>query len=387
MSFLIIKISDLTLFCLFFKKLSKIKEDSRFGPPSRPRRASYRAAKRPVALYEGSIPIKGNLDEGCLGRVPYASLMAFLMCCLGVILFCIMMTWAFNATAEQTRRVLEITDWPWLDKVQISFVIVTVIMIIFALFFLLLGFAATGATRETMFKNPQSRTGGKCATGAAMIFCVLILIGWLIIISLISMFCISYQIFDDLCGQLTSFTDADCIDLRVFRPLVDTFSYASLNVCGGDAQQFCALSTTAKSWYIVGWVGSGFVILGIALFLSINAANYAHINNACRYVELKEIALESHLPSPPAFAPPSPTHVSGFPDSTASTTLEHYDSRYDSRRKDYRNGFDSASQSQWTKISPPFGEMPSSTSRRAERMSDSVSEYAYGRKPRNGWKH
>ncbi|KIH62512.1 hypothetical protein ANCDUO_07204 [Ancylostoma duodenale] len=94
-----------------------------------------------------------------------------------------MMTWGFNATAEQTRRSLRIQDWPWLDK-----------------------------------------------------------------------------------------------DLRL---------------CGGDAQQFCALSSTARSWYIIGWVGTCLVILGLAFFLAILSANYAHVGNASKYVELRDLALET----------------------------------------------------------------------------------------------
>uniref|UniRef100_A0A915CLX6 Uncharacterized protein n=1 Tax=Ditylenchus dipsaci TaxID=166011 RepID=A0A915CLX6_9BILA len=42
--------------------------------------------------------------------------MAFVMCFIGVILFSIMMVWSFNASVEQARRALNITDIPWLDK-------------------------------------------------------------------------------------------------------------------------------------------------------------------------------------------------------------------------------------------------------------------------------
>lgn len=57
-------------------------------------------------------------DKGaCLSRIPHSSLMAFVMCFIGVILFSIMMVWSFNASVEQARRALNISDIPWLDKV------------------------------------------------------------------------------------------------------------------------------------------------------------------------------------------------------------------------------------------------------------------------------
>lgn len=58
-----------------------------------------------------------NNNGACLSRVPHSSLMAFVMCFIGVILFSIMMVWSFNASVEQARRALNISDIPWLDKV------------------------------------------------------------------------------------------------------------------------------------------------------------------------------------------------------------------------------------------------------------------------------
>ncbi|KAE9420759.1 hypothetical protein Angca_000365, partial [Angiostrongylus cantonensis] len=166
--------------------------------------------------------------------LPYASLMATFLCFIGVVLFSIMMTWGFNATVEQTRRSLRIQDWPWLDKVQVFFVVIAVLMSLFALLFLLVGFSATGATREEIYKREKARFGGRCACATAMAWCVLL----------------------------------------------------NLRLCGGDAQQFCALSSTASSWYIVGWVGSCLVIIGLAFFLAILASNYTHVGNVTRFVIL-----------------------------------------------------------------------------------------------------
>ncbi|VDP09517.1 unnamed protein product [Heligmosomoides polygyrus] len=217
-------------------------------------------------------------------RIPYASLMATLLCFIGVILFSVMMTWGFNATVEQTRRSLRIQDLPWLDKVQVFFVVIAVLMSLFALFFLLVGFSATGATREEMFKHDKAKCGGRFACAFAMVWCTLLLVCWLFIITICSVLCGSYFVFDHLCHEIPVFTEEVCIDLKVFEPLLKGLSSADLHLCGGDAQQFCAFSSTARSWYIVGWVGSCLVILGLSFFLAVLSANYAHVGNASRFV-------------------------------------------------------------------------------------------------------
>lgn len=58
--------------------------------------------------------------DGCISRIPYSSVMAFVMCLIGVILFATMMVWSFNATIEQARRALDITNIPWLEQVILN---------------------------------------------------------------------------------------------------------------------------------------------------------------------------------------------------------------------------------------------------------------------------
>ncbi|VDK25463.1 unnamed protein product [Anisakis simplex] len=67
----------------------------------------------PLAMRPG----KKRRDE-CLLRVPYASIVAALLCDVGVALFSVMMAWAFNASVQQFRRALDVDSLPWLDKVS-----------------------------------------------------------------------------------------------------------------------------------------------------------------------------------------------------------------------------------------------------------------------------
>uniref|UniRef100_A0A7I4Y8A6 Conserved plasma membrane protein n=1 Tax=Haemonchus contortus TaxID=6289 RepID=A0A7I4Y8A6_HAECO len=331
----------------------KIRDDSIYGVvlDAPPRRG------KPLEHISGPIPVKSHVNDGCFNRIPYASLMAALLCFIGVILFSVMMAWGFNATAEQTRRTLKIQDWPWVDKVQVFFVVIAVLMSLFSLFFLLVGFSATGATREEMYKRKEAKCGGRFACVVAMLFCAALLICWLFIISIVSIFCGSYFIFDDLCLDMSTFTEENCINFEVFAPLVRSFSSADLRLCGGDAQQFCAFSATARSWYIVGWVGSCFVIIGLSSFLAVLAANYAHVGNVGRYVELRDLALDvssngspTHSKEDSFYYPSSENNHRNIPLDTSFSGQTSWQRQYDGS---------------------------TSTSRLAEKMSNSVSQYAY----------
>uniref|UniRef100_A0A915EE66 Uncharacterized protein n=1 Tax=Ditylenchus dipsaci TaxID=166011 RepID=A0A915EE66_9BILA len=215
--------------------------------------------------------------DGCLSRVPYSSLMAFVMCFIGVILFSIMMT------------ALNITDIPWLDKIHIVFVITALLMVTVALVLLCIGILSTGSTREEVFKRESARQGGRISCIVAITLSYLLNILWIGIVSVTAIFSFVYYVFGELCSSLTAYTENDCLDFSVLRPLVKDFSESTLILCGGNVQQFCALTNTVLIWYIVGFIGSLIVTLGLVQFIASNSANYAHVNSEQRYAELQEV--------------------------------------------------------------------------------------------------
>ena len=59
-----------------------------------------------------------QLNDGFFYRIPYPSLIAFVMCFIGTILFFLMMFWSFNGSIGQVRMILNRMDIYWLDKVS-----------------------------------------------------------------------------------------------------------------------------------------------------------------------------------------------------------------------------------------------------------------------------
>lgn len=73
---------------------------------------------RPTFRHHNEKQTNYDIGDECLSRVPYASIIATSMCGIGVILFTLVMTWAFNASVEQTGRILNVENLPWLARVM-----------------------------------------------------------------------------------------------------------------------------------------------------------------------------------------------------------------------------------------------------------------------------
>lgn len=183
----------------------------------------YRRSSVDAGLIAEPIPAFPTRD-GCLARVPYASVMAFVMCVIGVILFAIMMIWSFNASIEQARRALNIDNIPWLDKVYLMFIIVAVLMIVMALFLLCISILSTGSTREEVYRHSSARRGGLVSCIIAIIATFLLNILWMLVLSVTAILFFVYYIFSGLCGSLSVYTEANCLDFSLFRPFVKDFS-------------------------------------------------------------------------------------------------------------------------------------------------------------------
>lgn len=251
---------------------------------------------------QGDIPLnerypsrRKHTRDDCLARIPYASVMAFVMCAVGVILFAVMMAWAFNASIEQTRRSLNIDRLPFLSKIHIFFLTVAVAMGLIAIVLLTIGAMSTGATRNEFFRGVEGRMGGRCANVIAMIFGYFSHLCWLFAFAGTAILCFVYYIFDQLCRPITGFSDTSCLDFTIFESLVNKVSSESLKLCGGDLQQFCALTSTAYVWYIVGFIGCLITVLGLLHFLMCSAANYSHVSFGIKAEELRELVVSNDM--------------------------------------------------------------------------------------------
>ncbi|KAK0393044.1 hypothetical protein QR680_000030 [Steinernema hermaphroditum] len=244
--------------------------DLLYWSESMPRKPDAREYVADRNLLQVAVP--SNRD-GCHARTPYASLMATLLCVIGVIMFAIMMTWSFNTAIEQTRRTLSIDKVPWIDRVQIGLYIIVPIMSLSSLFLLFVGFLSTGSTREELYGNAKSRKGGRSACAIAIVLSYVLTIVWISIIAFTAITVFIYYVFSSLCSSLPSYTESDCVDLGLLKRLTKGFPDANLRLCGADVQQFCAFTTTAFTTIVVAYIGASILLLGLMQFLVCNGCD------------------------------------------------------------------------------------------------------------------
>uniref|UniRef100_A0A914RIW2 Tetraspanin n=1 Tax=Parascaris equorum TaxID=6256 RepID=A0A914RIW2_PAREQ len=196
---------------------------------------------------------RGSKKRGddCLLRVPFASLIASLLCAVGISLFAIMIAWSFNAS------------------VQVFFIVITIIMAVAIILLLIVGTLSTGSTRDDIYSGVKGQLGGRIANALAMLFTYMLNICWLICLIFIAIFCFIYYIFTSLCASLSAYSDSNCIDFGIFRPLFQKIpDSSSLRLCGGR----------------------------LIHFLICCAANYAHVTSGRKYEDLREVIEEKMGP-------------------------------------------------------------------------------------------
>lgn len=106
-------------------------------------------------------------------RVPYATLVATIMCLAGVGVFCGTM---YRGVALARQMFIEVFHFrvEWLEPVQLTFVIVGACMGALGIMILFVGCLTTGETRRTVYKAWKARVGGRI-TCAVVSYCSLII--------------------------------------------------------------------------------------------------------------------------------------------------------------------------------------------------------------------
>ncbi len=230
----------------------------------------------------------------CLGRIPYASLIALILCWLGVALFSAMMLQAIDASAEQAKRFLN-PDMPWLDKIHLTFICVAIIMAIFGLVLLIVGALATGSTRTKVYLDLKARLGGRVSCACCLVLTYLLKLCWLAVYTVSVVLAFIYMVFQHLCHEPNrqGFAENTCLNFTVLGPFFQgngtVSNEGTLVFCGGKLRQFCALTDTAAVFFWVGTLGCAIVVISLVHFAICLAANYAHIKADYKYVKLEEI--------------------------------------------------------------------------------------------------
>lgn len=102
----------------------------------------------------------GNCCKSCMTRIPYATMIATVMCLIGVAIFCITMYRGASLTIIMFDQVFHFRLF-WIEAVQMIFVAIGASMAALGFMILFVGCLATGSTRYKVYRAWRSRVGGR----------------------------------------------------------------------------------------------------------------------------------------------------------------------------------------------------------------------------------
>lgn len=117
-----------------------------------------------------SILSTGNCFKACMTRIPYATMIATVMCLIGVGIFCFTMYRGASLTIIMFDQVFRFR-LIWIEAVQMIFVAIGASMAALGFMILFVGCLATGSTRYKVYRAWRSRVGGRISCAVVSLLC------------------------------------------------------------------------------------------------------------------------------------------------------------------------------------------------------------------------
>ncbi|XP_051164929.1 neuronal membrane glycoprotein M6-b isoform X2 [Leptopilina boulardi] len=233
----------------------------------------------------------GNMCNDCMARVPYATLIATIMCCLGVGIFCGTMYRGATLSSLMMDQVFNFR-LGWLEAVQLIFATIGASMAALGFMILCVGCLATGATRHKVYRAWRTRVGGRISCAVFMTITYILQLGWILIFAFMVITTFVFTTFWGLCSNERVKNLEQCIDFSQFSFMFpNKIRPEDLKVCGAqEVKLFCRdYVEKAEVMFILATVASMLVVLSLIHYLMCLSANYAHIRDHEKFQELQEL--------------------------------------------------------------------------------------------------
>lgn len=229
----------------------------------------------------------GEKCRDCMTRIPYATLIATIMCCVGVGVFCGTMYRGTTLTLLMFDEVFRIKI-TWVEPVQLTFMIIGAAMGGLGLMILFLGCLSTGSTRAKVYRTWRGRVGGRVSCAIFMGITYLLSIIWLLIFIMLIVVTVFYTL---AWFQCQTIPENQCIDYNQFEFLFpSSTSEEDRRVCREERKTFCKdCVNNAEVMFILATVAAFLVIMSLIHYLMCLSANYAHIKDQEKFMDLQEI--------------------------------------------------------------------------------------------------
>jgi hypothetical protein len=183
-------------------------------------------------------------STSCMGRCPFASIIATVITLCGTGVFCGCLFRALSITIQMLDSAFKIEfEWDSVRIVQTIVIIVSSVMCSLAIILLIVGCLATGATRSQIYTGFRSRLGGRISTGFFTIIVYLLFLVWFCVTILLVVPIIAYYILMKNCEIKTAQINNhaiqkldECLSLKNFGI---TISENKLSICSNELIAFC----------------------------------------------------------------------------------------------------------------------------------------------------
>jgi len=220
-----------------------------------------------------------------VGRVPWATLIATVLCVLGVTSFCVAMHRGANFSLRILNDVFRI-DMNWFEAAELTLLVVGAGMAGLGLMILLMGCLSTGATRASVYQSRRGRVGGRVSCAVFMGLTYLLVLIWLVVLMAMSVLTFMYTVAWMQCDTVP---ENQCIDYNQFGFMFPSNAREEdKKVCQGEKKNFCKdFVNNAEVMFIIATVGCFVVVISLIHYLVCLAANYAHIKDQEKFVDLQ----------------------------------------------------------------------------------------------------
>lgn len=229
--------------------------------------------------------------ESCMTRIPYATLIATIMCILGVVVFCGTMYRGATLAVLMFDQVFRLRIF-WIEAVQMTFVVIGACMGALGLMILTVGCLATGATRVKVYRAWSTRVGGRISCAVFMGITYLLELAWITMFIFLVIVTFVFNVFWAMCDNpRVTQRNENCIDFTQFAFFFPKdHKIEHMKVCENDIKLFCKdYVEKAEVMFIIASAACILIILSLVHYLMCLAANYAHIRDHEKLQDLQEL--------------------------------------------------------------------------------------------------
>ena len=189
-------------------------------------------------------PLNQKKNTSCMGRCPFASIIATIITICGTGVFCGCLYRALSLTIQMLTSAFKIEwEWEWVKIIQTVVIIISTVMGTLSIILLIVGCLATGATRTQIYTGFRSRLGGRISTGFFTIIVYVLFLAWSVVTLGLVVPMVAYYILMKNCEIKTAQINShsvqkldECLSLKNFGIQLNQ----NVNsVCSNDLIAFC----------------------------------------------------------------------------------------------------------------------------------------------------